>query len=208
MAASIFSLTEIRESEHIAPFPFLPRTIIPTFQKPFKMPFTVITNTISVRDADATTNPHSGIKNVVPSSTLSNPKKISSEIQKADAIPDTMDTLSWLGYIDEDARWYSPAAQRAEAPKIVVAQQAVRRRRPPPSPSFSSIPRSAPSPVPVVIECAPEVKPVKVTRIKVTLSIPSSSRRAPSPVTVPEIKALKKIVSSVIRPFQFRERAR
>ena len=188
------------------------------------MPFTVITNTVSIRDADATTNHHSGIKNMVSSSTLSNPKKISSEIPKADAIPDTMDTLSWLGYIDEDARWYSPAAQRAEAPKTVVAQQAVRRRRlppppgPPPTiplpspltslPSFSSIPRSAPSPVLVVIECTPEVKPLKLTKIKVTLSIPSSSRRAPSPVTVPEIKALKKIVSSVIRPFQFRERAR
>ena len=182
------------------------------------MPFTVITNTVSNRDPDATTNHHSGIKNMVSSSTLSNPKKISSEIPKADAIPDTMDTLSWLGYIDEDARWYSPAAQRAEAPKTVVAQQAVRRRQlppppgPPPTiplpspitslPSFSSIPRSAPSPPPVVIECAPVVKPLKVAS-----PLPSSPRRAPSAVTVPEVKALKKIVSTVIRPFQFRERA-
>ena len=185
------------------------------------MPFAVITNTVSIRDADATTNQHSGIKNVVSSSTLSNPKKISFEIQKADAIPDTMDTLSWLGYIDEDARWYSPAAQRAESPKIAVAQQAVRRRQlppppgPPPTlplpspitslPSFSSIPRRAPSPPPVVIECAPVVKPLKV--VSPLLSIPSSPRRAPSVATFPEVKALKKIVSTVIRPFQFRERA-
>ena len=187
------------------------------------MPFTVITNTVSNRDADATTNQHSGIKNVVPSSTLSNPKKISFEISKADAIPDTMDTLTWLGYIDEDARWYSPAAQRApsQTSKTAVAQQAVRRRQlppppgPPPTlplpspitslPSFSSIPRRAPSPPPVVIECAPVVKPLKVA--SPLPSIPSSPRRAPSVVTVPEVKTLKKIVSTVIRPFQFRERA-
>lgn len=179
---------------HIAPFPVLPRTTICISHNPFTMASSVNTNTVSSTLVDVPAKQHSGIKNVVSSSTLSRPQKISFEIQKADDFSETMDTLSWLGCIDGDARRRSPVMQRAHSTKtsqrpriLLTPLPTVPIASPLTSlPSFSSIPRSAPLPPTIISECVSEVKPLKV------------SKKLPS---------VKIIVSNVIKPFQFRERA-